>query len=162
MTNNNEHWNTVDWSQIPEDVEAVVTFKDCHSSYYKVTNGELFCSCYRGGKFFPSNGNTFKVLLDDYGNRFHLRPTPPANKVDDQPITTEVEFYEGILPEGMIDLDNFHEVKDNPSDLRLQCRSNILNSKPSIQSILSDAQELIKKHHNITGEVKFTIKCQQG
>ena len=56
-------------------------------------------------------------------------------------------------------VDNFTEVKDNSSDLRLQCRSNILNSVPSIQSILSDAQELIKKHHNITGEVEFTIKC---
>lgn len=70
------------------------------------------------------------------------------------PITAKVEYFEGDEPEDMVDLDNFYEA--NSSEIQVEY---VTLEKPSIQSILSDAQELIKKHHNITGEVKFTIKC---
>lgn len=265
---NNEHWNTVDWSQIPEDVEAVVMYPHTDPTYYKMGEGGLICQCYRVNGYFKSSWSNYDKILKEVDDRFHLRPTPsiqptpeppestqvessqgevtnvpefdwstieddveavfifengtqkykvidsvlmynrgdgykrssheslgervasaqkccttyyirppatpPTDKVitkgmeydestdtlhvtgkidpklDDQPITCKVEYYEGELPEGMIDLDKVG------GEIQVEY---VTLEKPSIQSILSDAQGLIKKHYNITGEVKFTIKC---
>jgi hypothetical protein len=246
VTNNNEHWNTVDWSEIPEDVEAVVLFQLMRPNYYKVVDGALMVKDPMDGQWDVSMYGNYSEVAGLYeAGRFHLRPTPtiqptpeppestqvessqvevtsvpefdwstveddveavifegnspcqllkqgknvllykwigsshwnesnfynnikerearisefdghggivklimrppatpPTNEVDDQSVSYKVEYFEGEEPEGMIDLDNVTEP-----------------SVPSIQSILNDAQGLIKKHHNINGEVKFTIKC---
>lgn len=189
MTNNNEHWNTVDWSQIPDDVEAVVLRDGVCINTYKRIAGVLHCKVSYSNEWFESAHEDFEELTQHLDGASLLVKRPPAtppldkmeepvlhqirvdtfgshmkryekvygdayiklltdtlhvtNKVDEQPVSYKVEYYEGDLPEGMINLDKVDE-----------------SSVPSIQSILSDAQELIKKHHNITGEVKFTIKRQ--
>lgn len=276
MTNNNEHWNTVDWSQIPEDVEAVVAYFPDDPTYYKMEDGELLCQCYRMNNYSQSSWSNFDELVVEFGNRFHLRPTPSIQLTPEPPESTQVEsspvedtsvpefdwstvgddvgavIFEGgspcqLLKQGKnvllykwvgssqwnesnyyknikereakisefdghgsvvklimrppatppIDKVGVELVTDNcwiSSDL-LGTPFSELNDippyvdqngtgtntasevskvekvggeiqveyvtleKPSIQSILSDAQELINKHHNITGDVKFTIKC---
>lgn len=227
VTNNNEHWNTVDWSQIPEDVEAVVTFESMAPNYYKTIDGALKTRDARSTRFIDSVHNNTIELQKEYGDRLHLRPTPSIQPTPEPPESTQVESsqvettsvpeFDWSTVEGDVEAIIFKG--HSPCQLLKQGKnvllykwmgsshwneSNFYNNikerearipefdghggvvklimrppatppldkvggeiqveyvtleKPSIQSILSDAQGLIKKHHNMTGEVKFTIKC---
>lgn len=153
--NNNESWNTVDWDDVPEDVEAVVCFSHDEPTYYQLTGGNLYEEPWRGGCWYLATHLDYGEILNRYGDRFHLRPivTPePIKDREPQPNTTWEAVWDGLFCG--------NKPTPEPSESTQVESSQVKGmSVPSIQSILSDAQELIKKHHNITGEVKFTIKC---
>jgi hypothetical protein len=93
MTNNND-WSTVDWDEIPEDVEAVVTFKDDEPSYYKVVDGRIQVQCYRSNSFSGSGFDSIGRAIEYFGDRFHLRPTPVTKPTPEVPESTQVETLE--------------------------------------------------------------------
>lgn len=207
---NNEHCNTVDWSQIPEDVEAVVTFEHMTPNYYKVVDNTLMIRDSKNTEWESSFYSKDLKVQGTFGNRFHLRPTPSTQPTPEPPESTQVEssqvedtsvpefdwstveddveavfiFENGTQKYKVIDSvlmynrgDGYkrssHEfLGERVASAQKCCTTYYIrppatplldkvdeSSVPSIQSILSDAQELIKKHHSITGEVKFTIKC---
>lgn len=119
MINNNK----VNWDEIPEDVEAVVTFKCGELSYYKVVDGEVRVQCWRGNPYRFSDDQSLQKLKDTYGDRLHLRPTPTT----EPPESTQVET--------------------------------LGENKPSISTILQEAQQAILKHHGVNGKVMFTVEC---
>jgi len=226
MTNND--WNTVDWDETPEDVDAVVTFKFDEPSYYKEVDGELQVQCYRSDSFECSRRREIDDVIEYFGDRFHLRPTPITKPtVEPTPVTpesTQVESSEVeattapefdwssveddveavIIEDGEL----FHQLKSVNGRLyhrvvrcgrkrwvmghystlasiekylhllgcggcQLICRPPAIttpevdmydmfkgaDSKPSISTILQEAQQSILKHHGVTGEVKFTVTC---
>jgi hypothetical protein len=88
MTNND--WNTVDWDETPEDVDAVVTFKFDEPSYYKEVDGELQVQCYRSDSFECSRRREIDDVIEYFGDRFHLRPSPTSQPtVEPTPEPTE-------------------------------------------------------------------------
>lgn len=91
VTNNNEHWNTVAWSQIPEDVEAVVTFESMAPNYYKTIDGALKTRDARSTRFIDSVHNNTIELQKEYGDRFHLRQTPSIQPTPEPPESPQVE-----------------------------------------------------------------------
>jgi len=89
MTNNN-NWNTVNWDEIPDDVDAVVTFKFDEPSYYKEVDGELQVQCYRRDSFECSRRREIDDVIEYFGDRFHLRPSPTSQPtVEPTPEPTE-------------------------------------------------------------------------
>lgn len=139
MTNNN--WNTVNWDKTPEDVDAVVTFKRDEPSYYKVVGGQLEVQGYRGETFHESLYGSIGAVIKRFGDRVHLRPTPitqpTVEPTPEPPESTQAESSE-------VDMYAMFKGAD---------------SKPSISTILQEAQQSILKHHGVTGEVKFTVTC---
>jgi len=267
---NNKHWNTVDWSQIPEDVEAVVTFVSDDSTYYRMEDGELLCQCYRERDFSQSGWRDYEGLVEEFSDRLHLRPTPAIQPTPEPPESTQVESSEVeattipefdwssvdedveavIIEDGKLlyqlksvngrlyhrvlrcgrkrwvmghystlasiekylhllgcggcqlicrppatlapevdtfsladikqlnDSGCFDAINENPirdvvtpevdmydmfkEDIRgsnLMC--NTSPSKPSISTILQEAQQSILKHHGVTGKVNFTVTCSE-
>jgi hypothetical protein len=140
MTNNN-NWNTVNWDEIPDDVDAVVTFEHDEPSYYKEVEGELQVQCYRSDSFECSHRRGIESAIEYFGDRFHLRPTPvPQPTVEPTPEPTESTQVES-------------------SEVDMYAMFKGADSKPSISTILQEAQQSILKHHGVTGKVKFTITC---
>lgn len=90
MTNNNQ----VNWDEIPEDVEAVVTFKYMQPSYYKHIIGMLYVQSYRGNKYLQSDYKGMEDIMIDAGDRFHLRPSPITQPTPELPESTQVESSE--------------------------------------------------------------------
>lgn len=88
MTNNN---NQVNWDEIPEDVEAVVTYLSIPTpNYYKTMYGKLMCQRYRHGEYEIVNG-TLDDLKYNHGYQFHLRPSPITQPTPVTPESTQVE-----------------------------------------------------------------------
>lgn len=222
MTNND--WNTVDWDETPEDVDAVVTFKFDEPSYYKEVGGELQVQCYRSDSFECSRRREIDDVIEYFGDRFHLRPTPITKPTPVIPESTQVESSEveaTTAPEfdwssveddveavivsegeivqwlktedgrllrttshGMIDwweVSYYKTLDDREKNMcdygdkgaKLLRRPPAITtpeadmydifkgveSKPSISTILQEAQQSILKHHGVTGKVKFIVTC---
>ena len=289
MTNNNQ----VNWDEVPEDVEAVVTFNCMQPSYYKHINGMLYVQSYRDNKYLQSDYIGLGEIRIDAGDLFHLRPSPiteptpvapestqvetsevettttpefdwssvdddveaiflhgkgrdqwqqwyktveenvmvkylpdgayresgydsiqervndaissgaefhvrpPAITPPSENVTCKVVFYEGELPEGMINFDDALKPPITPpEDIGLNAAYDIykkvaaevdkvnndiykeaainfkpdadmydifkgVDSKPSISTILQEAQQSILKHYGVTGKVKFTVSCSE-
>lgn len=89
-----DEWNTVDWDEIPEDVEAVATFKYDEPSYYKVVDGTLQVQCHRESVFSESLYVRLDSYINVFGDRFHLRPSPITQPTPEPPESTQVESSE--------------------------------------------------------------------
>jgi hypothetical protein len=89
-----DDWNTVNWDEIPEDVEAVITFRDVEPSYYKVVDGTLLVQPCRVGGYGESIFSTIEALIPSYEDRCHLRPTPTTQPTPEPPESTQVESSE--------------------------------------------------------------------
>lgn len=127
--------NSVDWDEIPEDVEAIVLFKRDTPSYYKMIDGTLHVQCYRGFSYKKSINNNYERLHDHYGDRLHRRPSGPFSP-------SQIKFL--------------HETTD-----MLHKMINTVEPKPpSINDILQEAQQAILQHHNISGKVTFTMTTE--
>lgn len=86
MTNNNQ----VNWDEIPKDVEAVVTFEHKEPRYYKVWNGYLHVQPYRSCLFNESIFMDLDRVEEQFGDRFHRRPTPLNQPTPEPPESTQV------------------------------------------------------------------------
>ena len=263
MTNNN--WNTVNWDEIPDDVDAVVTFAYDEPSYYKTVGGEPQVQCYRANVFSYSTYGSIESAIEYFGDRFHLRPTPTTQPTPEPTESTQVETSEveatttpefdwssvegdveavllnstgclattykhisgdlhfinpereeykrslfssfesvrlylnggsclllrppaTLAPEvdtfSLADIKQlndsgcFDAINENPIryvvtpevDMYDMFKETIRGSnlmyntppsKPSISTILHEAQQSILKHHGVTGEVKFTVVCSE-
>lgn len=91
MTNNN--WNTVNWDEIPEDVEAVITYKSDVHTYCKMIGGVLYVQCWRDD-MYEDSCISLNYAKDRYGDRFHLRPSPLTQPTPEPPESTQVESSE--------------------------------------------------------------------
>jgi hypothetical protein len=91
MTNND--WNTVDWDDVPDDVDAVITYKHDVHTYCKINSGVLDVQCWRDDAYEESCIllNTAKEI---YGDLFHLRPTPASQPIPEPPESTQVDSSE--------------------------------------------------------------------
>lgn len=232
MTSNNQ----VNWEEIPEDVEAVITYKSDVHTYCKMIGGVLYVQCWRDS-MYEDSCISLNYAKDRYGDRFHLRPTPTTKPTPEPPESTQVEtseveatttpdfdwsgvddddveavflhgegrgqwqqwyktvdghvmvryppeviykesFYTTLL-ERINDADGVSKYYIRPSptttpeDIGLNAAYDIykkvaaevdkvgVDSKPSILTILQEAQQSILKHHGVTGKVKFTVTCSE-
>ena len=88
--------NTVNWDEIPEDVEAVVTYANVAASHFKVIDGAVCTQGYRGHSFDKTLYPSLAAIGSSYGDRFHLRPTKlewtiynndkPLNELSDEQV----------------------------------------------------------------------------
>lgn len=228
--NNNDQ---VNWDEIPEDVEAVVIYRVTEPSYYKVEDGKLYVQCYRDSDYSPSNWSNTSGLLEEFGDQFHLRPSPITQPTPEPPESTQVESSEveatttpefdwssveddveavflhgegrgqwqqwyktvdGYVmvrypPDGAYEESGYDSIQERVNDaissgakfhirppaitttedIGLNAAYDIYkkvaaevdkigdNSKPSLLTILQEAQQSILKHHGVTGKVKFTV-----
>lgn len=90
MTNNNQ----VNWDEIPEDVEAVVTFEHMTPNYYKVVDNTLMIRDSKNTEWESSFYSKDLKVQGTFGNRFHLRPTPSTQPTPEPPESTQVETSE--------------------------------------------------------------------
>lgn len=127
MINNNR----VNWDEIPEDVEAVITYEGTCTQLLKTVEGVL--KYQRVGELEYTTSYWYSTLDERENCISHYRDGT-ATLIRRPPATTtpEVDMY-----------DIFKSI----------------GSKPSILTILQEAQQSILKHHGVTGEVKFTVTC---
>lgn len=89
-----DNWNTVNWDEIPEDVDAVLTCREAVPSYYKIVGDQLKSQHYRGETFIDSPYEGICDVIKRFGARVHLRPTPIIPPTPSTPESTQVETSE--------------------------------------------------------------------
>ena len=134
-----------DWSNVDEDVEAVIVSKGKVKQCLKVDDGVLLRRLPLTGEIWEES--RYQTLDEREERMCHYRDKE-AKFLRRPPATTPPE------------IDGFEEVKGS-TDLRLKCRAAILSNSPSISTILQEAQQSILKHHGVTGKVKFTVTCSE-
>lgn len=171
-----------DWSSVDDDVEAVIVSPLGHlMAVLKECDGVLLIGNGRGiHRMYPTRRAN---KVDDYpvwqlqsGDGILIR-RPPAITPPSENVTCKVVFYEGELPEGMINLDEVLKTLTTPPEVDLydlykkvaaevdkidvsSIQTETYTPKPpSISTILQEAQQSILKHHGVTGKVKFTVTC---
>lgn len=89
MTNNNQ----VNWDEIPEDVEAVITFSALQPTYLKFVNNSLYQQGHRNNEYMHSSLD-WNALMEEFGDRLHLRPSPITQPIPVTPESAQVESSE--------------------------------------------------------------------
>lgn len=215
MTNNNQ----VNWDEIPEDVEAVVTYDIADDSFFKMIGGKLYTQLWRRHVYRESVWGGYSDIARHFGDRFHLRPSPITQPTTEPPESTQVEsseveatttpefdwssveddvevvflhgegHYQGQqwyktvdgdvmvrYPPEVIYTESFYTTlleRINDADAGSKCYVRPpaittpevdmydifkgVDSKPSISTILQEAQQSILKHHGVAGKVLFTV-----
>lgn len=90
MINNNQ----VNWDEIPDDVEAVLTYGITESTFFKKIEDKLYSQCWRHSIYKKSGWDEYSEILDYFGDRFHLRPSPITQPNPEPPESTQVESSE--------------------------------------------------------------------
>lgn len=181
--------NSVDWDEIPEDVEAIVIYKYDVPSYYKMIDGVLHVQCWRGRDYKKSGIKDYEELKLCHCNRLHLRPKPLTfNEFDWSSVDNDIEavvlsstgklthIYRTIQgnlhfasPEwGELAVSTFGSLqqveiscKDLGKVFLLRPTGEVEeDSVPAINDILQEAQQAILQHHNISGKVTFTVTTE--
>lgn len=127
--------NSVNWGEIPEDVEAIVLYKYDVPSYYKMIEGVLHVQCYRGDTYEESTNKDYSELQHSEGSALHYRPSGPFSP-------SEIKFL--------------HEA----TDMLYKVINTVEPKQPSISDILQEAQQAILQHHDINGKVTFTVTTE--
>jgi hypothetical protein len=127
--------NSVDWDEIPEDVEAIVLFNHDVPSYYKMIDGVLHVQCYRGDTYEESTNKDYSELQHSEGSALHYRPSESFSP-------SQIKFL--------------HET----TDMLYKMINTVESKQPSINDILQEAQQTILQHHNINGKVTFTVTTE--
>lgn len=118
-----------DWSSVEDDVEAVITYEGKCTQLLKTVEGIL--KYQRVGELEYTTSCWYSTLDEREKCISHYRDGTATLIRRPPAITTpEVDMY-----------DMFKGV----------------DSKPSILTILQEAQQSILKHHGVTGKVKFTV-----
>lgn len=90
MTNNNQ----VNWDEIPEDVEAVVTYEGWTPLHLKRIDGYLFVQVVGAGSYVERDKGSINGYMRKFGDQFHLRPSPTNQPTPVTPESTQVESSE--------------------------------------------------------------------
>lgn len=215
MTNNNQ----VNWDEIPDDVEAVVTYDIADDTFFKMIGGKLYTQLWRHHAYRERVWGEYSDIAGHFGDRFHLRPSPITQPTPVTPESTQVEssevedvttpefdwssveddvevvflhgeghdqgqqWYKTVggnvmvrYPPEVIYTESFYTTlleRINDADAVSRCYVRPpaittpevdiydmfkgVGSKPSILTILQEAQQSILKQHGVTGKVKFTV-----
>ena len=179
--------NSVDWDEIPEDVEAIVTYDNDVPSHYKMIGGILHVQLYRDGTYHESCRESYGGLEHCYGDRLHLRPKLlVSNEFDWDSVDDDIEavvlshngdlsfIYRTIRGELYFAEPQWEELivssVGSLQQVEILCKEseNVFLLRPtveeestlSINDILQEAQQAILKHHNIRGKVTFTVTTE--
>lgn len=90
MTNNNQ----VNWDEIPDDVEAVVTYDIADDTFFKMIGGKLYTQLWRHHAYRESVWGGYSDVAGHFGDRFHLRPSPITQPTPEPHESTQVESPE--------------------------------------------------------------------
>lgn len=122
-----------DWSSVEDDVEAVITYEGKCTQLLKTVEGVL--KYQRVGELEYTTSCWYSTLDEREKCISHYRDGT-ATLIRRPPATTtpEVDMY-----------DIFKSI----------------GSKPSILTILQEAQQSILKHHGVTGKVSFTVEYSE-
>lgn len=163
-----------DWSSVEDDVEAVIVNEGVTKQHLKTVDGVLMffnlSSNYRSWDtcFYKTLDEREATIKDFRGGNAKLLRRPPAITPPSENLTCKVEFYEGetLKPSTTPIEGNTYDIYEEAAinfklDADMYGIFKGADSKPSISTILHEAQQSILKHHGVTGKVKFTVTCSE-
>lgn len=149
--------NSIDWDEIPEDVEAIVTYYNDVPSHYKMIGGILHVQLYKDGTYHGSCSESYDGLEHCYGDRLHLRPKPlVSNEFDWGSVDNDIEAV--VLSETGELIHIYRTIRGNLHFANPEWEELSSSAFNSLQQVALSCKEsgniFIMKPINVVGEVE--------